>query len=140
MLIDDPAMYEKDWILMAMAAANGRSPDTVRVAEGVFEVGHFGSSNWPIGFEQFPDLSGPSYGVCDHYSQIVDAIPELNDPDRKFAIAITQVRRGDQPLEGGWRWHKWGEYIGTKTPTTEYLHDEPDIDQVYVYHVYEKIS
>jgi hypothetical protein len=38
---------------------------------------------------------------------------------------------------GGWRWHKWGPYIGKGEPTTEYLDDEDGFaDGVYVYHFY----
>jgi hypothetical protein len=38
---------------------------------------------------------------------------------------------------GGWRWHKWGPYIGTQEPKCEYIHDEPEIEEVFTYHVYE---
>mgnify|MGYP000984510367 FL=1 len=38
---------------------------------------------------------------------------------------------------GGWRWHKWGEYLGNGTPTCEHLDDEDEFnDGVYVYHMY----
>ena len=33
----------------------------------------------------------------------------------------------------GWRWHKWGPYIGTQDPQCEYLADEPEIKEVFVY-------
>jgi hypothetical protein len=34
---------------------------------------------------------------------------------------------------GGWRWSHNGRYIGTMTPTCEYLDDEPEIDRVIVF-------
>jgi len=47
------------------------------------------------------------------------------------------IRKDLEPTDGGWRWHKWGEYIGTQNPQMEYIHDEPEIEKVYVYHIYE---
>lgn len=41
---------------------------------------------------------------------------------------------------GGWRWEKWGPYIGTQRSVADYLHDEPDIDYVYTFHVYKELS
>jgi hypothetical protein len=61
--------------------------------------------------------------------------------DRRFTLAFTRVRKRDQPDEGGWRWHKWGEYIGEKSPQYEYLYDEGnEIEEVYCYHVYEHVA
>jgi hypothetical protein len=47
--------------------------------------------------------------------------------------------KANQPKEDGWRWRKWGQYIGALEPTCEYIADEPHIDKVYVYHIYEKV-
>ena len=80
------------------------------------------------------------YGVCDHYQQILDKCPLLvESKERKFVITITSVKRANEPSGGGWRWHKWGEYIGSKNPQCEYLYDEKDIEEVFVYHIYEKV-
>ena len=35
----------------------------------------------------------------------------------------------------GWRWHKWGEYIGKHTPQYEYLSDEKGIDYVLTWDI-----
>lgn len=78
-----------------------------------------------------------SYGVCDNWEQIVETWPELEDDPRHFIIALQEIRRDEQPERGGWRWHKWGEYIGTQDSQMEYLHDEPEIETVYVFHIYE---
>ena len=61
-----------------------------------------------------------------------------------FTLSVTdlsaQSRSGkaDEPSSGGWRFRKWGEYIGKHEVTCEYIYDEPDIDFVYCFHIYEK--
>lgn len=79
-----------------------------------------------------------SYGVCDDYSQILEKYKNfIYVPDRKFVIILCEIRKDQEPQEGGWRWHKWGEYIGTQESQSEYIHDEPEIERVFVYHIYE---
>lgn len=78
-----------------------------------------------------------SYGVCDHWRQIIKRWPVIVTDDKPLVIAVTPIEKAAQPSSGGWRWHKWGEYIGEHEPQYEYLHDEPDIDQVYTWHLYE---
>lgn len=81
-----------------------------------------------------------NYGVCDNHEQIIKEYPELQEcKDRNFVVIMTPIYKNEQESEGGWRWHKWGEYIGDKTPTHEYLYDEPDIEMIYVYHIFEVI-
>lgn len=69
------------------------------------------------------------YGVCDHWEQITAKWPQIESSERQFIIAVQEIRREHQG-PGGWRWHKAGEYIGTRNPEREYLHDEPEIDAV----------
>ena len=79
-----------------------------------------------------------SYGVCDNYKQILDKFKdELNDKDVNYCIIISTVKKSDEPEFGGWRWCKWGKYIGDKEPKCEYLYDEKDIDVVYCFHIYD---
>jgi hypothetical protein len=80
------------------------------------------------------------YGVCDGIDNLLEVIPELLSPDREFVVLLTKITKSGQPRYEGWRWHKWGDYIGTQTPTTEYIYDEPEIELVYCYHIYEKIK
>lgn len=136
MLIDDPVVLEPDPIL-DMIAGGVRAQ---RVREGVYEIGHFGASNWPPGYDNFPAVTAGPYGVADDVEQVIAANPEIMDADRKFVITVTRIVGAEEPPEGGWRWHKWGDYIGERIPTTEYLHDEPDIDEVIVFHIYEKVG
>ena len=76
------------------------------------------------------------YGVCDSVAQIKDVYKSLIDSDKPIVISLREVRKCDQPDKDGWRWHKWGKYIGTQERTTEYLADEPNIESVYIYHVH----
>jgi hypothetical protein len=80
------------------------------------------------------------YGVCDGIDNLLEVIPELLSPDREFVVLLHKITKSGQPRYEGWRWHKWGDYIGTQTPTTEYIYDEPEIELVYCYHIYEKIK
>lgn len=84
-------------------------------------------------------MSGPDdYGVCDNWEQITAKWPEIEDNHCLYVISLAEVRKADQPEWGGWRWHKWGDYIGTKTPEHEHLYDEgPDIESVFTFHIYE---
>ena len=103
---------------------------------------------WPEVYEYVrPDENGEvwvthPYGVCDNWEQVLskcDRIkPYLESPE-PFVVIVSEIRKESQPENGGWRWHKWGEYIGDKEPQCEYLHDEPDIDSVFVFGVYHVI-
>lgn len=90
-----------------------------------------------------PDYNKAQYGVADSVEQIKEYFKdEIDDPNRKFFVSMTPVF---QHLEnkgkgGGWRWHKWGEYIGKLNPQYEHLDDEefgPDFKYVICFHIYE---
>lgn len=72
------------------------------------------------------------YGVCDSIEQLRrHPIWEKIDRDpRPMALVMTPIRKSSYE---GWRWHKWGEYVGEQDPQCEYLEDEPVIDLVYVF-------
>lgn len=77
-----------------------------------------------------------SYGVADNIEQVLERYKAVIDnPETKIIITAAPIQKDDQPSEGGWRWHKWGEYIGTQEPQCEYLYDEPSIDEVIIFHV-----
>jgi hypothetical protein len=140
-----------------VAMLNGNSGGTERIAEGIYQIGHFNfnhvleASGYRL--EEYPkDLvdSGVDddpfgwgfspYGVCDDPQQILDRCPTLQSPDRDFVISVTPILKENQEKHGGWRWHKWGEYIGVHEITSEYLYDEPVVEKVYCYHIYEIIE
>lgn len=80
------------------------------------------------------------YIVCDTLEQAKDYWKEaINMPDRYFVISLTPIFRNPENAGkgGGWRWHKWGPYIGTFEARYEYLDDEEGIDQVLIGHLYE---
>lgn len=76
-----------------------------------------------------------SYGVADNIPQIMERYINVI-ANNKIVISIASIRKDNQPESGGWRWHKWGEYIGVQNPQCEYLYDEPDIDEVLIFQVY----
>ena len=144
--ITNPGRQDPTFALVT--AANGNSADAKILDTGVYEIGHFGGSHFPgWGWSQYTeglvnregDYFG-CYGVCDGWANLRERCPMLMTSARKFCVTLTPVRRNQANANrgGGWRWHKWGDYIGKHTPTTEYLDDEPLIELVYVYHIYEQ--
>lgn len=88
-------------------------------------------------------LFGRDYGVCDNASQVLDLFRSIEkhstegiakeQMDGEFIIRLMPVIKNDN---NGWRWHKWGSYIGIQNPKCEYIDDEDDIDMVYAFHIY----
>ncbi len=153
MLIDEPQVIRDsaDPILTII----GGGGTTRRLQQGVYEISHFGSSAFLRGYEHYPELFDEdqnedpddrwnypgAYGVCDSVENLLQKIPLLKESRRHFVITVKTVRRdpSNRGKGGGWRWHKWGAYIGDQKPTTEYLDDEPEIEAIMVYHIYEKV-
>ena len=95
------------------------------------EAGIYGSRK-----PQEEDLE--AIGVCDSPKQLLEKFgKQIREDKRNFIISFVKIRRDEQPSQGGWRWHKWGTYVGNQEPKYEYLYDEPDIEEVYTYHIYE---
>lgn len=86
--------------------------------------------------EDFKRGSISSYGVADNVEQIKNHFKLCIESDSPFVISYTTIVKKNEPKSGGWRWHKWGEYIGEQNPQCEYLADEPEIDYVLVFHGY----
>lgn len=75
--------------------------------------------------------------VCDSVEQALEYWKgAVENPDHKYVIALMPVRKKDEPESDGWRWCKWGQYIGTQNAQCEYLFDEPEIEVVYCAHIY----
>ena len=114
-----------------------------KLAQGVYEIesfnGHLEFDGIAEKYPEFPGWRSP-YGVCDSVENLMAVRGEdLNDPTRRFIVALTKVERdpSNKGKGGGWRWHKWGEYIGAHEIQCEYLDDEEGIDHVYCFHIYE---
>lgn len=151
MLIDiEPKDTSDDPLLAMIAGTYGRSARPERLAQGVYTVGHWNFDEcFPQGvyFNEYPDIRTDNdrlcpYGVCDSLEQFLatDLGALIQASERRFVVSLVKLRRDEQPPDGGWRWHKWGPYIGLQEPQCEYLHDEPMIEEVWTYHVYEVIS
>lgn len=76
------------------------------------------------------------YGVADNVEQIKKYFEPAIKSQYPFVISLTEINKKTQPASGGWRWHKWGDYIGTQKSEMEYIYDEPNIDKVFVFHGY----
>ena len=86
--------------------------------------------------EYFDFMSGNSYGVCDGLTNFLEVFhDELSTIPEKVCVALTPIHRSEQPQHGGWRWRKWGPYLGQHSIEHEYLYDEA-IDVVWIYHIY----
>lgn len=134
-------------VLAILSAIN--QPDTVKtLGPGMLLCGGWSAHHRFVEpYEQYPVDIGPAdagewdfypmYGVCDTPEQAREYFKHLEDSNRQFCLTFVHIRKADQYPTGGWRWHKWGEYIGTQNPQYEYLYDEPDIEEVYTFHLYE---
>lgn len=123
-----------------------------RIRQGVYQCGHWSPEYCLVGgkgilrdryrqggisLSEAAEQGYPEYGVCDHPDQLLAKYPIIKDCPEKLFVTCVPIFRAQQPREGGWRWHKWGEYIGAQEPQCEYLHDEPVIETVYTFQVYE---
>ncbi len=74
-------------------------------------------------------------GICDDYHQVLARIPSLIDSDKKFCVLLTPlVIKNEFPR---WRWDMFGDYIGNQKPTETYINDEPNIELVFVFEIYQ---
>ena len=104
-----------------------------------------GSPNIPFSqsYELFkPEYQKSQYGVADSVEQLKEYFKEeIEDPDRKFFLSCTPVWQDKENAGkgGGWRWHKWGEYIGKLDAQCEHLDDEEfgeDFKYIVCFHLY----
>ncbi|AEQ21113.1 hypothetical protein E3_1930 [Rhodococcus phage E3] len=88
--------------------------------------------------EAFREEGRPSdYGVCDGWEQVIQTWPRVLSDPRPLIIGIAPVHRKHQSERQGWRWEKHGKYIGNQRSFADYLYDEPEIDVVYTFSIYE---
>lgn len=97
---------------------------------------------WDDRYKIFPNYEKITYGVADNVEQIKEYYKEeISDENDKYVIALTPVwqEREKRGTRFGWRWHKWGKYIGKLNPQCEYLDDEDfgdDFEYVLVFILY----
>ena len=92
-----------------------------------------GFRNWNANSEEYLSID---YGVADNIEQVKKKFKkQIAQKRNKYVIGFDVLKKNMQCENGGWRWHKWGEYIGKQKPQTEYLFDEPVIKEVIVFSV-----
>jgi hypothetical protein len=76
-------------------------------------------------------------GVGDFFQgkQLVQFMQAMEEENREygFVLLLTPIVNEHNHAWGGWRWHKWGEYIGHHKIEHEYLNDEEGVDFVFVW-------
>jgi len=93
-------------------------------------------------FDIFDGYEKSTYGVADNIDQIKEYYKEEVESDTdRYAISLTPVfqERENKGKGGGWRWHKWGVYIGELDRQCEYLDDEDfgdDFKYVITFQIY----
>lgn len=113
-----------------------------KIEDGVFQINHFSGDlllrhrpQYDDEFFETPDGIS-SYGVCDSWEQLKPLLPKTIQSKDCFVIFLTCIKKSEEPSDGGWRWHKWGKYVGVQEPAQEYLYDEAHIEEVYIFHIY----
>ena len=86
-----------------------------------------------------PDRKYPvwPFAVFDTPEQVFQKWSWIETDPNLYVVSIAVLRKEEQEPYGGWRWHKWGDYLGDLEPQCEFLYDEPEIEQAVVAHVYE---
>lgn len=99
--------------------------------------------SWEDKYEIFGNSEKITYGVADTIEQIKEYYrEEIVDRENNYVLALTPVwqERENKGKGGGWRWHKWGEYIGKLNPKCEYLDDEEfgeDFEYIIIFRIYQ---
>ena len=76
------------------------------------------------------------FGVADNVEQVIDYYNNRDFNKGNHVIFYQTIRKESS---GGWRWHKWGQYIGKQEPCCEYLYDEPEIEEIITYSIYQVV-
>jgi hypothetical protein len=143
MLVDLPtALFidlSKNVVALAFQQISGtKVPEIKHVAQGIYDNTNgfrFNFIHTVVDGVLDDNYDGPcSYGVADNWEQVINheyGEWYIKSPHR-YVMSFETLRKKDQHKEG-WRWHKWGEYIGKQEPKCEYLADEPIIEEVITF-------
>lgn len=136
-MLVNPVRFVSSPILQIIAPGN-----PVRLATGVFQITHFSGDMLLWGkndLERSYDFDVgdvPISCVCDSVEQFLRKYESQLEADpRPFVVFMTHIPKDEsnRGQGGGWRWHKWGEYVGEGNPSCEYLDDEDGFsDGVFV--------
>ena len=77
----------------------------------------------------------PGYGLADTHLQILEYFKEspFIKTDIPYCVLMQKVFRIMQPEHNGFRYHKWGPYIGEQELLHEYLADDTHIDKIIIF-------
>ena len=156
MLKNPPSLFDRDPFLSFMSGMGaGQGKDVVNdLPEGFITILHHNpdfvvwGGNSPTFYQGYPEIfiKGKGYadldessGVCDSPQQFIDRYADgLRSDPRQLSVFFTHVPKnpGNAGLGGGWRWSKWGQYLGDGKKTTEYLDDEKEFpDGVWCFQI-----
>ena len=81
------------------------------------------------------------YGIADNIEQVIEYYYKNEKGYFKgnHVILYYEINKNANKPHSGWRWHKWGEYIGIQNNCCEYLNDEPEIERVICFNIYKII-
>lgn len=151
----------RDPILDLIAKINGNSGEVREISRGLYECGHWnfdGLLKNVAVIEDYPELDITckvydqeddeeyettlnAYGVCDSPAQFkIKVGNKLIHSKKKYVVSFVHIKKDPENAGkgGGWRWHKWGPYIGECNHEYEYLDDEDGFENgVWTYHIYE---
>ena len=119
-------------VLAVIAMVNSRETESQRIDAGLYLSGHWNFNDAIVEqTEQYPSLPDDywCYGVCDSPQQLLEAMPFLRTSPNRYVVSFVELNKANEPPRYGWRWHKWGDYIGNQSPQCEYLFDEPVIER-----------
>jgi len=147
-MLQDIRFDRHDPMMALVLDTLGGSPgsrEPTRLSEGLYLSKHWSVNkltNTKLNiFPVFDGIDLDSYGVCDSPEQLMELCGDfLKNSRRQFFVAFVRLAKAAQSPTGGWRWRKWGPYVGKQNPQTQYLYDEPVIEEVYTYHIYEIIN
>jgi hypothetical protein len=143
-------------LAMSMVLASGEL-DLTAVEQGVYEAfgynfGYIAEEIEITGIEFDPWFDSGVQGSCldpnggghqwEMSNIVCDSVEQakkhwqayMDDPEREFMIVVNPVQRNpaNAGTGVGWRWKKWGPYIGTHEIQHEFLDDEEGIDKVFL--------
>jgi hypothetical protein len=142
--------------IVARAEAHGIHPPE-RIDRGLYHAGmgidfflYEDQADWRREWDESPFMDSffwtesesaaapPCYGTCDSVEQFLERYRNfLEARDGEFVVTFTWFTKKDH---GSFRFHKNGPYIGEKRQGFEHFADEPDMEELLLFHIYEKLK
>lgn len=89
-------------------------------------------------FHKFAKRRAVKSGICDNASQVINKHSKIvKDKNKKYIIFLSPVFKCDQQVGTGFRWSRYGKYIGVQDQSEKLLVDEPYIEFIFKYSIYE---